>query len=83
MKETYYILTINKTDLPMTVDTMTTEEKQMFPQMLDTIRWNNTDTKCIVSLKPEFEGNPPPQIAHLTALYKEAIQLEVQKAEWN
>ena len=82
MKETYYILTINKTDLAVMVSTMTDKEKAMFPQVLESVRWNNTETKCIVSLKPEFEGKPPQQIAHLTAKYKEEMEVEIKNNEW-
>ena len=81
MENLYYILTINKKDLPTMVSKMTNKVKNMFVEEINTVRWNNTNTKCVVKLRLGIK-TPPKIIDHLTAFSNAKILTELNKKEW-
>ena len=82
MENIYYILTVNKVDLPSLVAAMSDENKSKFVQDTNTIRWNNTNTKCIVKLRLGVD-KVPNEIAHLDGVSHSEILIEIQNSEWN
>jgi len=49
-----------------------------FETSLDTLRWNNEETKCIF----KYEGSQPDCFSELTEYTYEEIMIELAKEEW-
>lgn len=77
----YYILTITKPELEQIVLYMTDNERSMFVEKVDTVRFNNDGTKCVVKMLSNLII-PPPQIEHLTPFTHSEILVELSTSEW-